>query len=215
MDSLPDDRLNEALAHAAWAQRGADYGPLAFLGDSVLSLAVSHHLYLRPEARRHGAGWLTKIRAQAVSGRACAQVAEALELPNRMERAAPPEAVDSVRSLVRAQHALADALEAVIGACYLEFGLQRTAEAVVDAFASQVTEALERPTDAKSELQELLARRGEVVAYEVAGEEGPPHDRTFSVTAMIEQREIGRGTGRSKKEAEQAAARAALESAEA
>jgi ribonuclease-3 len=83
---------------------------------------------------------------------------------------------------------------------------------VAAAFAPQLAEALEHPEDAKSELQELLARRGDLVAYEITEEEGPPHDRTFAVAAMVEGREIGRGSGRSKKEAEQAAARTALES---
>ena len=85
----------------------------------------------------------------------------------------------------------------------------------MEAFAGQMEEALRRPGDAKSELQELLARRGELVAYRVTGEEGPPHDRTFDVAAVVDEREIGRGSGRSKKEAEHAAARAALESLEA
>jgi ribonuclease-3 len=201
------------FTHSSWSPRRADsYERLAFLGDSVLSLALTTHLYPRLEAERFGAGRLTKIRAQAVSGRACAQVAEALGVPERLEAAAPAEAGSSVRALLRAERVLAEVVEAIIGACYLAFGFERTAEAVVEAFSPQVEEALDHPEDAKSELQELLARRGELVVYNVTREEGPPHDRTFAVTAMVDQHEIGRGSGRSKKEAEQAAARAALES---
>ncbi len=203
------------FAHSSWSARRADsYERLAFLGDSVLSLALTTHLYPRLEAERFGAGRLTKIRAQAVSGRACAQVAEALGVPERLEAAAPSEAGASVRALLRAERVLAEVVEAIIGACYLAFGFERTAEAVVEAFSPQVEEALAHPEDAKSELQELLARRGELVVYKVTREEGPPHDRTFAVTAMVDRHEIGRGSGRSKKEAEQAAARAALESLE-
>ena len=177
----------------------------------MLSLAVSTHLYPRSESERFGAGRLTKVRAQAVSGRTCAQVAEALGVPERLVAAAPPEAGASARALVATERVLAEVVEAIIGACYLAFGFERTSEAVVEAFSAQVEEAITHPEDAKSELQELLARRGEVVVYEVTGEEGPPHDRTFAVTASVARQEIGHGSGRSKKEAEQAAARAALE----
>ena len=212
---MPDDLASQVFTHASWSERRADsYERLAFLGDSVLSLAITADLYPRLEAERFGAGRLTKIRAQAVSGRACREVAEKLGVPERLVAAAPPGAEGTVRGLAGTERVLASVTEAIIGACYLAFGFERTADAVVGGFAAQVEEALQRPADAKSELQELLARRGEVVAYRVAGEEGPPHDRTFDVAAMVDDREIGRGSGRSKKEAEHAAARAALESLE-
>jgi ribonuclease-3 len=105
-------------------------------------------------------------------------------------------------------------IEAVIGACFLAFDYERTAEAVVAAFAPEIEDALEHPVDYKSALQERLARRGQVVSYEVSSEEGPPHDRTFSVTASVEGVVVSRGSGRSKKDAEQEAARAALEAME-
>jgi ribonuclease-3 len=105
---------------------------------------------------------------------------------------------------------LASVLEAVIGACYLAFGYDATAVAVVEAFAPEIDEALEHPVDYKSALQERLARRGELVRYEVVEEHGPPHDRTFKVIAMIEGTQIGAGAGRSKKDAEQEAAQLAL-----
>jgi ribonuclease-3 len=120
----------------------------------------------------------------------------------------------SAGSLAQTERVLASVVEALIGACYLAFGFEATAEAVMDSFAPQVEAALVHPEDAKSELQELLARRGESVGYRVVSEEGPPHERTFAVSALVDGREVGTGTGRSKKDAEQAAARAALDELE-
>ena len=102
-------------------------------------------------------------------------------------------------------------IEAVIGACYLQFGYEPTAAAVVEAFTPEIEDALEHPVDFKSALQERLARRGTLVSYRSIAEHGPPHDRTFMIVATIDGVEIGRGTGRSKKDAEQEAAQAALE----
>jgi len=207
------------FTHASWTERRADsYERLAFLGDSVLSLAVSTHLY-RQEGDRFGAGRLTKVRAQAVSGRACRRVAERLGVPDRLREAAQRRSAEgrggqSPDELVRSERVLASITEAIIGACYLEFGFETTAPAVVEAFQDELAEALERPLDFKSALQELLARRGDVVAYVVTAEEGPPHDRTFSVVARVEESVVGRGSGRSKQDAEQAAARAAIEALE-
>ena len=207
------------FTHASWTDRRADsYERLAFLGDSVLSLAVSTHLYLQ-EGDRFGAGRLTKVRAQAVSGRACRRVAERIGVPDRLraaaaEREGAGRGGQSAEELLRSERVLASITEAIIGACYLEFGFETTATAVVEAFAAEIEEAAEHPLDFKSALQELLARRGDVVAYEVRAEEGPPHDRTFQVVAMVDGDEVGRGSGRSKQEAEQAAARAALDALE-
>jgi ribonuclease-3 len=212
LDQLPSELAVPVFMHSSWTARRADsYERLAFLGDSVLALAVTAHLYPRLEADRFGAGSLTKIRAQAVSGRSCRAVAERLGLPERLRAAAPPEAATTVAALVNTERVLASVIEAVIGACYLAFGYEATAGAVVDAFAPEIEDALERPVDFKSALQELLARRGEIVTYDVVEEQGPPHDRTFSISAMVRGFEIGRGTGRSKKDAEQSAAQAALE----
>jgi ribonuclease-3 len=207
------------FTHASWTEQRADsYERLAFLGDSVLSLSVSTHLY-RQEGDRFGAGRLTKVRAQAVSGRACRRVAERLGVPDRLREAAQRRSAEgrggqSPDELVRSERVLASITEAIIGACYLEFGFETTAPAVVEAFHDEIDEALERPLDFKSALQELLARRGDVVAYVVTAEEGPPHDRTFSVVAQVEESVVGRGSGRSKQDAEQAAARAAIEALE-
>jgi ribonuclease-3 len=213
LDRLPPERAEQVFTHASWTERRSrSYERLAFLGDSVLALAVSAHLYPRLEADRFGAGRLTKIRAQAVSGRSCRAVAERLGIPARLRSAAPPALAASAASLAATERVLASVIEAVIGACFLEFGYDTVAEAVVEAFAPEIEAALERSVDFKSTLQERLARRGAIVTYTVIEEQGPPHDRVFSVSAKIDGVEIGRGTGRSKKDAEQQAAHAALES---
>ncbi len=212
LDELPEDLARQVFTHASWSERRGDsYTRLAFLGDSVLALAVTAHLYPRLEAERFGAGRLTKIRAQAVSGVSCRAVAERLALPERLRAAAPPGVRDSVAALVETERVLASVTEAVIGACYLNTGYERSAEAVVEAFAPEIEDALSNPVDFKSALQELLARRGEEVVYEVVGEEGPPHERVYSVVARVEDRDLGNGSGRSKKHAEQEAARMAVE----
>jgi ribonuclease-3 len=201
----------QVFTHASWSERRSDsYARLAFLGDSVLALAVTAHLYPRLEAERFGAGRLTKIRAQAVSGPSCRAVAERLGVPELLRSAAPAGLGPNAASLVETERVLASVIEAVIGACYLHAGYERTAEAVVEAFSEEIEGALENPVDFKSTLQERLARRGEVVVYDVVAELGPPHDRVFEVVALVADRRIGSGSGRSKKQAEQEAARAAL-----
>ena len=185
------------------------------MGDSVLGMSVTTHLFPLLDAETYGAGRLTKIRAQAVSGRSCRAVAERLGLPERLRAAAPAEVSPaSVDALLATERVLASVIEAVIGACYLAYGFETTAAAVREAFAPEIEQALERPADFKSALQERLARRGEVVAYEVTAESGPPHERIFEVAAVVGADVVARGSGRSKKEAEQAAAAAALEAAE-
>ena len=210
---MPDDLAKQAVTHSSWTERRSEsYERLAFLGDSVLSLAVTTHLYPRLQADAYGAGRLTKIRAQAVSGRSCREVAERLGIPERLRNAAPTAvAGPATEQLARTERVLASVIEAVIGACYLEFGYLEVAEAVVEAFTPEIERALTQPADFKSALQERLARRGTVVAYEIVAEEGPPHQRTFEIVAMVDGEELARGSGRSKKDAEQAAAEAALE----
>jgi ribonuclease-3 len=176
---------------------------------------VTAHLYPRLEAEAFGEGRLTKIRAQAVSGRACRDVAERLGVPDRMRATAPPGFEESVELLVGTERVLASVIEAVIGACYLHHGFDEICSAVVEAFDPEIENALEHPDDFKSDLQERLARRGDSVEYVVTEEEGPPHDRTFRISAMVNEEEIGTGAGRTKKDAEQEAARAALETLDA
>ena len=173
----------------------------------MLGLAISSALY--PRFPNAGAGRLTKLRAQAVSRQACADVARELRIPEQL-RATAGEGGRSADELVGSDRVLASVCEAVIGAVYLEHGYEKSAMAVVAAFAAQVEEALESPDDYKSLLQERLARRGEVVEYVIAREDGPPHDRSFEAVAQVLGEEIGRGEGKSKKSAEQSAALAAL-----
>ena len=210
-DGLPEDLRHQALTHASWVEeRSQSYERLAFLGDSVLGLAVTTSLWPRLAAEEFGAGRLTKIRAQAVSGRSCRVVAERLEIPERL-RALAPDDSPANEALTRTERVLASIIEAVIGACYLEHGYDAVAQAVVEAFGPEIDLALSEPADYKSALQERLARRGASVQYAVREESGPPHDRTFEVAAVINGEELGRGSGRSKKDAEQAAASAALD----
>ncbi|HEX8122088.1 MAG TPA: ribonuclease III domain-containing protein [Solirubrobacteraceae bacterium] len=211
LEALPEDLQRQVFTHASWTEKRSDsYSRLAFLGDSVLALAVTTYLFPRLDEDRYGAGRLTKIRAQAVSGPSCREVAERLEVPERLRAAAPEGVGQSAATLVETERVLASVIEAVIGAVYLENGYDRTADAVVEAFLPEIEEALENPVDFKSALQEHLARRGLTVAYEVVAELGPPHDRTFEVIAVVEEAEAGRGSGRSKKHAEQEAAHTAL-----
>jgi ribonuclease III len=211
-DALPDELRSRALAHSSWVKHRADsYGRLAFLGDSVLGLAIAEHLFNR--FPRSDIGRLTKVHGQAVSGRACADVAEELGLPGMLQAAVPPH-VDGgidVEALLASERALSSVCEAVIGACYLHHGYEATAEATVSAFAEQMDIASEQLLDFKSALQEALARDGSRVTYAVAREAGPPHARVFDVTAKVNGAVIGQGAGRSKKAAEQAAAAEALE----
>jgi ribonuclease-3 len=213
LDDLPPDLSTQVVSHASWTERRSDsYARLAFLGDSVLGLAVTAHLFPRLEAERYGAGRLTKIRAQAVSGPSCRAVAERLGVPERLAAAAP--AGTSVAALAMTERVLASITEAIIGACYLHAGYDTTARAVVEAFSPEIEEALEHPVDFKSSLQERLAQRAQVVAYAVTSESGPPHERVFTVAARIGDTVLGQGTGRSKKAAEQEAARVALDAFE-
>jgi ribonuclease-3 len=106
---------------------------------------------------------------------------------------------------------LAALLEAALGALFLEHGFAPIEDAVVGAFAARIDYALNTHVDHKTELQEALARTGRQVAYVVLSAEGPPHERHFTCAAVVDGEELGTGSGRSKKAAEQEAARGALE----
>jgi ribonuclease-3 len=147
-----------------------------------------------------------------VSREACANVARKLGVVDRLWDAAPEGIGKNAAVLIGSDRILASVCEAIIGAAYLAFGFERVAPAVVDAFAPEIDEALEKPVDFKSLLQERLARRSEIVTYRIDAEEGPPHDRRFVAVAEVSGEEIGRGSGKTKKSAEQEAASEALES---
>lgn len=207
---LPDDLRGRALTHSSWTEKGPEsYERLAYLGDSVLALAVAAGIYERfPEI---DAGGLTRIHNHAVSGVSCAEVGRELGVPAMLE-AAEPEAEEAIpaKVLLAGSRPLPEVTEALIGACFLAFGFDRVAVAVSAAFATRIEFAVEAPVDAKSALQELLARRRARVTYAVISESGPAHRRTFEVEATVDGRGVGTGSGRSKKAAEQVAAEEAL-----
>jgi ribonuclease-3 len=138
-------------------------------------------------------------------------VARDIGVPERLQRVAPDDTGQSAEALIASDRILASICEAVIGAAYIAFGWERVAPAVVESFKGEIEEALANPVDFKSELQERLARRAEVVDYEIESEDGPPHDRRFITRAMVQGEELGRGQGKTKKAAEQSAAERALD----
>ena len=203
------------FTHSSWASdRGSSYERLEFLGDSVLELAIAQALYDRhPDFSE---GRLAKIRSHVVSRASCAVVARELGLGKLLaERGASLAPADELLKLSRNRNVLAAVLEASLAALYLEHGFEAIESAVVAAFDGRITYALTSHVDYKTELQEELARQGRQVVYTVRDVQGPPHDRTFTCAAVIDGEEIGVGTGRSKKAAEQAAAREALDRLEA
>lgn len=208
---LPEELRRQALTHSSWSEvRAESYERFAYLGDSVLALAVARELVERfPDV---DAGGLTKIHNQAVSGVSCAEVGRDLGVPE-MLRANEPEDMPvgiPAEVLLSGERPLPEATEALIGACFLAFGFDRVAAAVARAFEPRIEHAAETRIDFKSALQELLARRHLRVSYEVTAESGPPHRRKFEVAAIVDAEQVGEGTGRSKKAAEQAAAEEAL-----
>ena len=208
---LPEDLRRQALTHSSWTEIRTDsYERFAYLGDSVLALAVARGLI--EQFPTVDAGGLTKIHNQAVSGVSCAEVGRELGVPE-MLRANEPEDMPvgiPAEVLLSGERPLPEATEALIGACFLAFGFDRVAAAVAQAFGPRVEHAAETRIDFKSALQELLARRRSVVSYEVIAEAGPPHRRKFEVAAIVDSERVGEGEGRSKKAAEQAAAEQAL-----
>lgn len=211
IDTLPEDLRQQALTHSSWTERRVDsYERLAFLGDSVLGLAVAGKLFQRFEEL--ASGGLTKVHNQAVSGVACAEVGRELGVPAMLSANEPEEFTGAIPAevLLEGERPLPEATEALIGACYVAFGFERTAAAVGAAFEPRIEHASETRIDFKSALQELLARRGARVSYEVIAATGPPHRRTFEVEALVDSERVGEGVGRSKKAAEQLAAEQAL-----
>lgn len=207
---LPDDLRRRALTHSSWTEeQPRSYERLAYLGDSVLALAIAAGIYKRfPDV---DAGGLTRIHNQTVSGTSCAEVGFELGVPQMLAEAEPElEEAIPAKVLLAGSRPLPEVTEALIGACFIAFGFDRVAVAVADAFEEQIEYAVQAPVDAKSALQELLARRRARVTYAVIGETGPAHQRTFEVEATVAGERVGTGAGRSKKAAEQMAAEEAL-----
>jgi ribonuclease III len=208
--ALPEERLSHAFTHASWApSRAESYERLEFLGDSVLGLAIAQDLYERfPD---HSEGQLAKIRAHVVSRQSCAVVGQRLGLGRLFVEHAGDVDKEEVERLAANANVLSALVETCLGALYVEHGFERIREPIVAAFRDRIDYALEGHVDYKTELQEELARRGLSVYYSVLDVQGPPHERRFTCAAVVDGEELGLGTDASKKGAEQAAARRALE----
>lgn len=179
---------------------------LEFLGDAVLQLIITDLLYgTYPQLAE---GQMAKVRAAVVSRDTLAEVARQLELGAHVELALSEEATGGREK----DSILADAVEAVIGAIYLDGGFEPARRVVLDLWEQKVAERAKQPgvKDYKTRLQELTARDGLRPVYRVDGT-GPDHDRWFSAVVSVNGADYGAGEGRSKKEAEQDAAREALE----
>jgi ribonuclease-3 len=202
------DLLRLALTHRSYCaehDRTESNERLELLGDSVVGLAVTEHLYRTLPDRDEGV--LAKIRSSVVSESALAGVAEEIGLGAAL-RLGRGELLSGGRSK---PSILADAFEAVIGALYLDAGYAVAARAVVDLLGPQIESATMGPGghDYKTRLQELTAQRFEQAPAYVLTESGPEHGKRFHATVSIDRRALGTGVGTSKKRAEQAAARAA------
>ena len=175
----------------------------------MLELAIAKELYDRyPDAAE---GRLAKIRSHVVSRQSCAAVARELGLGDRLAEAAGDELpAEELQRIVKSRNVTAALLEAAIAALYLEHGYEQIAPAIVAAFSDRIEYARTTHVDHKTELQEALARSGRSVAYVVTDVDGPAHERSFSCAAEIDGEPLGTGSGRTKKEAEQAAAKQAL-----
>lgn len=209
----PQHLLN-ALTHSSFANerregRIDDNERLEFLGDAVLQISVSDYLYRRfadlPE------GDLTRIRAVVVCEASLAEKARELDLGQHMYLGRGEEASGgrTRRSL------LADAFEAVIGAVYLDRGLMASKDMVLRLLGPALEAAGTggQPSDYKTALQEEMQKDAAGLSYQLLDEGGPDHAKVFTVGVMLRGRVIARGKGTSKKEAEQVAARKALEKA--
>jgi ribonuclease III len=206
---LPSARRRQVFTHPSWAaDRGDSYERLEFLGDSVLELAVARALY--DEYPDFAEGELARLRAHIVSRRSCAVVAKELGLQHMLVEHTQDVSGDEVERLAKNSNVRAALLEAALAALFLEHGFGVIEPAIVEAFRGRIEYAATSYVDHKTELQEDLAREGRQVTYRVLEAEGPPHERTFTVAALVEGEQLGTGTGRSKKDAEQGAAKEAL-----
>ena len=200
--------LRTALTHSSYANEHhcESNERLEFVGDSVLGMVVADRLYRRFPGLSEGR--MTRLRAELVCERSLFEVASGLGLGGHLLLGRGEETSGG-----RSRHSiLADCVEAVIAAIYLDGGLER-ARSFIDAhILSKLSDADGASHDYKTELQERIQQTpGRAVSYELAGESGPDHAKRFTAAVLIGGRRAGSGEGRSKKEAEQMAAKAALE----
>lgn len=179
---------------------------LEFLGDAVLELVITDFLYA--EYPRLAEGHMAKVRAAVVAKPTLAEVARSLDLGRHIELAPGEERTGGREK----DSILADAVEAVIGAVYLDAGLEEARRVVLRHWEDAVVDRAKSPgvKDYKTRLQEELAKEGLRPEYVVDGT-GPDHNRRFSAVVSVDGRPLGGGEGKSKKAAEQAAAEEALE----
>jgi ribonuclease III len=212
-DSVPPELLSQAFCHASYA-REAGLGPsasnqrLEFLGDAILDMVLAEHLFLaHPEVPE---GALTKMKAATVRAEALARTARRMALGQYLLLGKGEEETGGRGK----SSILADCLEALLGAVYLATDLATVTGFVLSHFASALAEmeAQQHVFDYKTALQELLQQHTKrTPTYTTVGTSGPPHDRTFHVEVHFGDLHIGTGEGPSKQAAQQAAARAALE----
>ncbi len=198
--------LRLALTHSSAKAAGLPSNErLEFLGDAVLGLLVSEHLYrVRPGAAE---GDLTREKSALVSSRTLAQVGRALGVHRFLTVG---KGIRSSRALPRSVRA--NAVEAILGAIFLDGGIEAARGAVSRILADGGAGAAPGERNWKAELQHLAqTEHGATPTYRVVEEEGAPHSRSFVVVARIGEREFSPARGRSKKAAEQSAARRALE----
>jgi len=206
---LPAASRRQVFTHPSWAaERGDSYERLEFLGDSVLELAVARALYdAYPDFSE---GELARLRAHIVSRQSCAVVANDLRLQDLLVEHARDVSEDEVKRLAKNRNVRAALLEAALAALFVQHGFEAIEPAIVAAFRGRIEYAATSHVDHKTELQEELARQGRQVTYNVLQADGPPHERVFTVAALVEGERLGVGSGRSKKDAEQGAAQEAL-----
>lgn len=207
--SLDGPRRRQVFTHSSWARRReTSYERLEFLGDSALGVIVSQELM-----RRHPGvdeGDLSWMRQAVVSRDSCAAVAEAAALPESFVAAAPAARRQAAAELARRPSVRAALSEAVIGAAWLDRGPDETRDRVIEAFAPALDAATPGSRDAKTALQEEIARRKGTVGYELTATDGPPERRRFTSRVLVDGRPAGGGSGPSKQASEQAAAAEAL-----
>ena len=206
--------FRQALTHSSYAHETRHYHlnhnqRLEFLGDAVLELVISEHLYCAYSTYPEGA--LTKMRAGIVCEPSLAEVAKRLNLGYCLHMGRGEE-----RSNGRKRPSiLADAVEALIGAIYLDQGLEDTKKFILRELGpiiEKVTAKGGNAGDYKTALQELVQQQSEnTLSYSIVDEHGPDHNKTFVAVVRLNSQDWGSGSGRTKKEAEQSAAQNALD----
>lgn len=205
------DLLQQALTHTSYAnevcQNGLySYERLEFLGDSILGFTTADYL-LSAFPQLHE-GDLSKLRADLVCETSLAQTARKLNLGQYLRLGRGEEACGGREK----PSIIADVVESVIAAIYLDGGLAAAQRFIYAFVLVDTRQRIRLNTDWKTKLQELIQRKkDQSLVYELTGETGPDHDKTFSVRVLLNGSEVGQGTGTSKKRAEQAAAREAVE----